>query len=135
MINNLVNEKSNNIDIHSEESRKAAATMIINLFELWQLDTTTQLNLLGLSPKSCAELDKYRTGTPLPNNRNILDRVGWLLACHKTLGLLYPGNTDLRYQWISKYNDAFANHPIEVMTEQGLIGITRVSHYLDYMRE
>jgi len=135
MLNPQQTPVNDRLDIHDEASRKSAATLILNLFERWQLDTQTQLNLLGLSPNSRALLSKYRKGDPLPNHRDVLDRVGWLLACHKALRLLYPRNPELRYDWVNKRNEAFnAYTPLEIMREQGLLGIARVSRYLDFMR-
>ncbi len=123
------------LDLETPESRKALAKLVTRLFETWDLDTATQLNLLGLSESSRALLTKYRRGEPLSTNRDTLDRVGWLLAIHKALRLLYPYNQDLRARWVKLRNQAFANHtPLEEMTEQGLIGIAKVSRYLDYQR-
>jgi hypothetical protein len=118
------------------ESRQALGKMIICLFKHWKLDTGTQLNLLGLSETSRAMLAKYASGeSPLPNSRDMLDRVGWLLAIHKALRLLYPRNQTLRYSWVNRRNEAFENrYPIEIMKMQGLIGIAKVTRYLDFLR-
>jgi len=63
------------------------------------------------------------------------DRVGWLLAIHTALRLLYPRNEELRYSWVNRRNAAFDNlTPLAVMKEQGIIGIARVSRYLDFYR-
>jgi len=122
-------------DLEAPKSRQAMAKLVTRLFELWDLDTAAQLNLLGLSKKSRALLTKYRKGEALSSNRDTLDRVGWLLAIHKALRLLYPHNPDLRYQWVKHRNRAFANHtPLEEMEEHGLIGIAKVARYLDYQR-
>lgn len=131
----LANPKSAAIDVASEESRSALAKMVIKLFRLWGISTNDQLELLGLSPKSRAMLAKYEKGEVLPATRDILDRVGWLLAIHKALRLLYPYNEDLRYSWVSRRNKAFDNlTPLDVMKEQGIIGIAKVSRYLDFYR-
>lgn len=124
------------IDLTSIENREKAAQLVTRLFDLWHLDNATQLNLLGLSETSRALLGKYRQGkSALPNNRDIRDRVGWLLACHKALRLLYPRNEELRYSWVTRRNEAFGQRtPLEVMREQGLLGIARVARYLDYVR-
>lgn len=124
------------IDLTSIENREKAAQLVTRLFDLWHLDNATQLNLLGLSETSRALLGKYRQGkSALPNNRDIRDRVGWLLACHKALRLLYPRNEELRYSWVTRRNEAFNQRtPLEVMREQGLLGIARVARYLDYVR-
>lgn len=124
------------IDLTSTENREKAAKLVTKLFDLWQLDTATQLNLLGLSETSRALLGKYRQGkSPLPNSRDVRDRVGWLLACHKALRLLYPRNESLRYNWVKSRNEAFEQRsPIDVMKDQGLVGIARVARYLDYVR-
>lgn len=131
----LAHAKNSDIDLASEESRGALSKMVIKLFRLWNLSTADQLELLGLSPKSRAMLARYGKGEALPGTRDILDRVGWLLAIHKALRLLYPQNEDIRYSWVSRRNAAFHNlSPLTVMKEQGIIGIAKVARYLDHYR-
>ena len=123
------------IDLGTSESRARLARMVMRLFEHWQLSAGDQLNLLGLSPTSRALLSKYRRGEPLPSTRDLLDRVGWLLSIHKSLRLLYPYNEALRYSWATRRNRQFDNlPPLDVMKEQGIIGIAKVARYLDYYR-
>jgi hypothetical protein len=127
--------KSDDVVLESADSRKALATLSIRLFQLWKLSTADQLELLGLSHKSRAMLSKYARGEALPATRDMYDRVGWLLAIHKALRLLYPRNEDIRYSWVNKRNAAFDNFaPLDVMKEQGIIGIARVARYLDFYR-
>lgn len=131
----LAHAKNVEIDLASDDSRSALSKMVIKLFHLWNLSTADQLELLGLSPKSRAMLARYGRGEALPGTRDILDRVGWLLAIHKALRLLYPQNEDIRYSWVSRRNTAFNNlTPLAVMKEQGIIGIAKVARYLDYYR-
>lgn len=135
MVINPAERRTASPNLETEESRQALARLVTRLFEIWDIDTATQLNLLGLSEKSRALLTKYRSGEPLSANRDTLDRVGWLLAIHKALRLLYPYNQELRAQWVKLRNRAFTHRtPLEEMTEHGLIGIARVSRYLDYQR-
>lgn len=123
------------LDLHTPEARGALAKMVIKLFNHWELSTADQLELLGLSTKSRGLLAKYAKGEALPEGRDSLDRVGWLLAIHKALRLLYPHNPEIRYSWVNRRNTAFGNlTPLMVMKEQGIIGLARVSRYLDYYR-
>lgn len=132
---NLAHAKSADIDLSSNDSRSALAKLVVKLFHRWGLSTADQLELLGLSPNSRAMLSKYGKGEALPATRDILDRVGWLLAIHKALSLLYPKNEDIRYSWVSRRNTAFDNlAPLTVMKEQGIIGIAKVARYLDFHR-
>jgi hypothetical protein len=65
----------------------------------------------------------------------MLDRAGWLLAIHKALRLLYPRNEALRYSWVKRRNRDFDNFtPLELMIREGIIGIAKVSRYLDMER-
>jgi hypothetical protein len=129
------NLKIDEVVLESADSRKGLATLVIKLFHLWELNTSDQLDLLGLSPKSRAMLSKYARGEALPATRDMFDRVGWLLSIHKALRLLYPRNEDIRYSWVNRRNAAFDNlAPLEVMKEQGIIGIARVARYLDFYR-
>lgn len=124
------------IDINSEESRSALAKMVMKLFLLWDLSTADKLELLGLSKNSRSLLPKYSRGHALPARRDIQDRVGWILSIHKALRFLYPRNPEIRYSWITSRNAAFNNiRPLDIMKEQGMIGIARVSRYLDYYRD
>jgi len=124
------------IDINSVDNRKKSAKLVTKLFELWGLDNATQLNLLGLSESSRSLLSKYRNASsPLPASRDVRDRVGWLLSCHKALRLLYPHNAELRYSWVNRHNEIFDGQtPLDVMKEQGVIGVARVARYLDFLR-
>ena len=122
------------IDLTSAPARADLAKLTLRLFELWQLDTTTQLQLLGLSPTSRALLTRYRNGV-VSNSRDSLDRLGWLLAIHKALRLLYPHNDSLCYGWVKLRHSAFGHRTaLEVMIEEGLIGIAKVARYLDWQR-
>ena len=123
------------IDIESSESRKKLARMVTRLFELWRLTTADQLELLGLSRTSRAQISRYRKGGAVPSSRDMLDRIGWLLSIHKSLRLLYPRNENVRYTWIMRRNRILEDQrPLDIMKSQGLIGIARVARYLDFLR-
>ncbi len=125
----------NHIDLTTEENRAKLARLLTNLFAKWELSTTEQLNLLGLSATSRSLLTKYRRGSALANSRDMLDRAGWLLAIHKALRLLFPRNEALSYSWVKRRNRDFDNFtPLEVMMREGIIGIAKVSRYLDMER-
>jgi hypothetical protein len=123
------------IDITSTAGRQRLARLVTRLFELWKLTTADQLELLGLSPSSRAMLSRYRKGEALPSSRDMLDRIGWLLSIHKSLRLLYPKNETIRYTWVQRRNQVLGNRtPLDIMRKQGLIGIAKVSRYLDHLR-
>jgi len=121
--------------LSSDESRVNLAKLVTKLFDLWDLSTVDRLELLGQSPSSRANLAKYRKGAPLPNLRDLLDRAGWLLSIHKSLRLLYPYNKSLCYSWVKQRNKAFDNlTPLQLMQQEGIIGMAKVSRYLDFQR-
>ena len=70
------------------DARRNLAKLVTRLLELWKLPTGEQLDLLGLSETSRSLLSRYRKGEPLSAGRDVLDRVGWLMAIHKALRLL-----------------------------------------------
>jgi hypothetical protein len=123
------------INIESSEARKKLALMVTRLFELWNITTADQLELLGLSRTSRAQISKYRNGGAVPSSRDMLDRIGWLLSIHKSLRLLYPRNESIRYTWVKRRNQILGDQrPLDIMKYQGLIGIARVARYLDFLR-
>ena len=123
------------VNIENSDARRKLAQMVTRLFELWDLPAADQLELLGLSRTSRAQLSKYRKGGALPSSRDMLDRIGWLLSIHKSLRLLYPRNENIRYTWVKRRNKILDDQrPLDIMKYQGLIGIARVARYLDYIR-
>ena len=123
------------INVENSDARRKLARMVTRLFELWNLPTADQLELLGLSRTSRAQISKYRKGGALPSSRDMLDRIGWLLSIHKSLRLLYPRNENIRYTWVKRRNQILDDQrPLDIMKHQGLIGIARVARYLDYIR-
>ena len=123
------------INLENSDARRKLARMVIRLFALWNLPTADQLELLGLSRTSRAQLSKYRKGGALPSSRDMLDRIGWLLSIHKSLRLLYPRNENIRYSWVKRRNQVLDDQrPLDIMKFQGLIGIARVARYLDFLR-
>ena len=123
------------INLESNDARRKLARMVTRLFELWHLPAADQLELLGLSRTSRAQIAKYRKGGALPSSRDMLDRIGWLLSIHKSLRLLYPRNESIRSTWIKRRNRILDDQrPLDIMKYQGLIGIARVARYLDFLR-
>jgi hypothetical protein len=120
------------MDLSKPEARSGLTKVITNLFDLWGLSGKERLQLLGLSPNSRSSLKRYRKGKPLPNRPDLLERVGYLLSVHKSLGLLFPHNPDIKTSWIRKRNKAFDDStPLDLMISEGLVGLAKVSRYLD----
>ena len=123
------------VDLHSRDQRQALARMVMKLLEHWQLSAEDQLALLGLSPESRVSLKRYREGGALSDSRDLLDRVGHLLAIHKSLRILFPQNRELAYRWMSTRNNDFQRlSPVEVVKQYGFTGLVMVRSYLDRER-
>jgi hypothetical protein len=121
-------------DPRTRESRAQLAKMIVTLLDHWQLGSTDQALLLGLSAESRSTLARYRRGEPLADSADLLARVGHLLGIHKALRILFPHDRDLAYRWVSAPNRRFGERaPIEIM-KQGFEGLLAVRRYLDFER-
>jgi len=120
----------------AEQPRRDIARVLAALFEKWALPTEAQLALLGMSPESRKVLAQYRRGErPLPNNRDALDRAGYLMGIHKGLRLLFPEDESLRYSWVHRRNQILGGRtPLEVMLDDGLVGLARIARFIDFQR-
>ena len=123
-------------DLADEATRRDLARVLAALFARWELPGDAQLALLGLSPESRKLLAQYRRGErALPNTRDTLDRAGYLLGIHKGLRLLFPEDEALRYGWIRRRNRLLDGRtPLDVMLEEGLVGLARVARFVDFQR-
>lgn len=127
---------SHSVDFDDVEVRKKTAKLLMRLFEHWKLDNQQKLALLGMSENSRSQLAKFAAGTaPLSKGRDTQDRAAHLLSMHKSLGMLYPFNPDLRYSWILRRNELLdGKRPIDIMIEEGLLGILKMARFLEMLR-
>jgi hypothetical protein len=118
-----------------EDERARLARLATHLFERWGLQEAVQLQLLGLHPSSRGTLREYRDGKALLASRDLIDRVGNLLAIHQSLRLLFPDNPEIVYGWIAAPNRDFGDQsPLAVMLRDGIRGVLHVRGYLDDWR-
>jgi hypothetical protein len=122
--------------VRDEQVRRDLARTLAALFVRWELSNAEQMTLLGMSPESRKLVRAYQRGDqPLPDNRDCLDRAGFLLGIHKGLRLLFPEDEVLRFGWVKRRNHFLAGQrPLDVMLEGGLIGIARVARLVDFQR-
>lgn len=129
-----LSQKHSAVDPSSREARTRLAAMVTRLLEHWSLTATEQAEVLGLSAGSRSTLARYRSGEPLADNRDLLDRAGHLLGIHKSLRLLFPHDRDLAYRWMTQPNERFGARPVDLVVERGFEGLLSVRRYLDFQR-
>lgn len=101
-------------------------------FDLWSRSRNQQLAFLGLPQYEGSVLTHYREGKSVGHDPEKIERVNALLGVHKSLRLLFPGNPEPCYAWISQPNLAFSGlSPAAVIEENGLMGMYLVGNYLD----
>ena len=122
------------IEPGSREARSRLAAMVMQLLEHWNLTTAEQAEVLGLSSGSRSTLGRYRSGEPLADSRDLLDRAGHLLGIHKSLRLLFPHDRDLAYRWMTTPNRRLGGRPVDVVVAHGFEGLLAVRRYLDFQR-
>ena len=122
------------VDPSRREARSRLAAMVTRLLEHWDLTATEQAEVLGLSTGSRSTLGRYRSGEPLADSRDLLDRAGHLLGIHKSLRLLFPRDRDLAYRWMTQPNRRLGARPVDLILEHGFEGLLAVRRYLDFQR-
>lgn len=131
----LCQAKEQHVSGDERENRAHLAAMIMKLFDHWKLSPADAADLLGLSSASRSTLARYRKGEPLAPNRDLLERVGNLLAIHQDLRILFPRNREIVYGWPTAANKAFDGlSPVDFMKREGFIGVAAVRRYLDMQR-
>lgn len=107
----------------------------MRLLEIWTLDRRQQAVMLGVSAQTRSTLRKFAQGSPLPDQRDILDRAGHLMGIYKSLELLFPHNPELVAAWATTPDRALGGYtPYEMVEAEGLVGLRDVRAYLDHLR-
>lgn len=102
-----------------------ALTLLLRIFEKWQLDQQTQAQLLKVSPST---LGRYRRGLSVPRRREQLQRIGDLLRCYMVLRVLYVHNLELSDSWLTRAHTRFRPNPITYMMRHGTDEVMRYLH-------
>jgi hypothetical protein len=102
--------------------------MIFTLFDLWGLNETQRLELLGIS--DIINFNDYQSGLPISGSLGVAEREGHLLAIHAYLRLLFPEQQELAYQWMSQQNKSFDGTPVAFVGLKGLSGLIDIRNYL-----
>ena len=120
--------------VATRDARARLARMIVRLLDHWAVSTAEQSALLGLSAASRSTLSRYRSGEPLADSRDLIDRAGHLLGIHKSLRILFAHDRDLAYRWMSTPNARFGARPVDVVVTHGFEGLLALRRYLDFQR-
>jgi hypothetical protein len=116
----------------SEEERIALATLVMSIFEDWELDAEYQKVLLGMEDAvKSRELSRYRHGTAFPEDQGLIERARHVVGIHQALHRVFPLNTKMPSFWLYTRNRVLKGMPIEIMVDEGLPGMTRVWSHLD----
>ncbi len=116
-----------------ERHRVELARTVLQILNDWGVRPEQQVTLLGLPtdtrPRS---LNRFRSGTPLPNDHACLLRARHILSIQNAVESMYPHNTTVGNYWVSTPNAFFSNKtPIEIMLSHELEGMERLVHHLN----
>ena len=117
-------------ELETPEARKALAEGVMALLFRWGLEDRDQLVLLGLSNPD--DLERYRQGEPLPESKELLERVGHLFAIDRTFQKSFRSVPGFRDWWMRTAAPGLGYHsPLEVVRRRGLEGLRSVRQYLE----
>ncbi len=102
-----------------------ALTLLLRIFEKWQLDPKTQAQLLKVSPST---LERYRRGLSGPHRHEQRQRIGDLLRCYMVLRVLYVHNLELADHWLTRAHTRFRPNPVAYMMRHGTNEVMRYLH-------
>ena len=121
----------------SQEERAQLAYMVLTLMRRWGLEDSQKLTLLGLSPRDKKALQAHKKGRPLEPDPETLGRTSGMLVIHQRLVDRYPDDEDQRiYTWVvTSQPELDGQRPIDIMLDEGALGIRRVLEHLQSVTE
>ena len=119
--------------IFSLEDRIKMTRAIMNMFDELQINPTCQVNLLGMPDDTKPRImDRYRKGTPFPDDEQTMLRIEHLVAIYDALRTSFPRNAKMGHHWLTSPNRHFNFHtPLQVMLKDGMGGLENVRGRLD----
>ncbi len=116
----------------THEERLRLAQMMMELLDHWGVPPRHRLVLLGLEGAPVRTVKRLGESTPLPQDPEVMERVGHLLGIADALRTMFPRNVYMGARWLSRPNRRFQQRPpLAVMVEEGLSGLIAVRSDLD----
>jgi hypothetical protein len=102
------------------------------IFGRWGVnDAGAAVMLGGISPKTYR---RWRDGEYGRVNRDLADRMSYILGIHKALRIIFAEPTQ-GYRWMNQPNAAFAGQtPLQLLLRGGMEDLRRLRRYLDSVR-
>jgi hypothetical protein len=115
------------------DQRVYLARSVIEVFDQWRVSSVEQVQLLGLASDTRPRaVQKFRSGEPLPDDAEVLERAHLLFAIYSALHTTFPHNPAMASFWITTENRLFSNAtPLSVMLSRGVEGLRRIRDHLD----
>lgn len=111
----------------------ALARSLLSSLDAWGVTAGEQVVLLGLPEGTKPrELNRFRMGTPLPDDEQTRQRVKLLLSIQNSLDHSFPHSADMANLWVTTENIHLNERtPLQVMLEGGLDGMAMISNHLN----
>lgn len=109
------------------------AAVVIRVLDDWGVAPEDQPVLLGLPAGTRGRaMERYRRGmTPLPGDRETLQRISYLLTIERAVQTAFPHNAAMARYWVTTPQALFAGRsPLEIMLAEGVEGIEQVVRHL-----
>jgi len=125
IINTDEPEYTSDLDFNEDE-RRDLAKEVTSVFKAWKLSTAEQAMVLGITTVGRTTITRYAHGQPLPQNYDILWRVGNLLAIFYLLRSYNVNNADKADKWVTTPNVAVNGaRPVDLMKSPNGVGSIR----------
>jgi len=104
-------------------TRRGLARKTMRALDGWGLTESEQAAALGMVGARRAALGSYRRGCPLPNDAELLERAGHLLALQRAVRHFYRDTPGLASAWMTRHSMRFGARPIDLIAEQGIAAL------------
>jgi hypothetical protein len=116
----------------SYEERVAVTRSVFLILKDWEVPPAVMPALLGFNPQTKRrELNRYRLGSPLPDEAEIYQRALLLIDIENSLHKMFPHSQISANLWVTTPRVKFGNEtPLDLMLRRGLEGIRTVAAVL-----
>lgn len=128
-----MNEDLDRPELFAPEHLAELTAVVLRLLDDWGVKPLDQPVLLGLPAGTRGRgFERYLRGTPLPQDRQTLQRISHLLGIERAVRTAFPHNVAMARYWVSTPHPLFEDlSPLEVMLRDGLEGMQQIVSYLN----